>query len=430
MTSRILKSKLLPKVIAIGMVVLFFVLLEAGCLLVEKKSRLDNILAILDEDSQLFWKQRNHLDTDFFGGHVTTGGMGLRVFDGPETGGSADFRVLILGASPTFGWGVHDNETYAAELSRKLNRDFKDPIAVINGAGVGYSSYQGLTFLKKHIDVLKPDLITVSYVINDVDNYRFFQNNGIRDKKVKKRSPLAAGINNMLIRSAFCRFLGRTMANMKKGLNKKKAAAEPGAVDYSVYPGENRVSREDYRANLLEFQRMAAQRGIELVFIKMPVNLPLGPDILSESRGKEFFDAGKALYHKSDYPKAAAAFQQAVHYNPILSKAYYYLGQCALASDRPGCEAEAEEHFTMVKKSESFQCARDALKYNRVMEEVAAEKGVPLVDIVAAFKQYTEYLWVDPDSDTIHPNKLGHSIIGGRLYQTVGPMIPAEVGRK
>lgn len=71
-------------------------------------------------------------------------------------------------------------------------------------------------------------------------------------------------------------------------------------------------------------------------------------------------------------------------------------------------------------KSEAYRCGRDGLVYNEVMEQVAKELSVELVDVAAAFRNTTgEYLFLDPGHDPIHPNARGHEIMAEMLFETL-----------
>ena len=410
------KRKPLLKLIAIVLpVVIFFLLLEIVSSLVITENRLDKILALLEQDPQIFWKQKDNLDMDFFGGWVNTDDYGMRLNNGDEERRPGDYRVLVLGASPSFGWGVQNDETYSAILERELDKQFAPEICVVNGCGVGYSSFQGLQLLKRHIARIKPHLVTVSFVINDVDNYRFFRNNGEEDKAVKPLKGVTAAALNLMDRFAFYRGMKKMAAAFAS-----KAKQADNAVDYSVFPGENRVSIEDYRANLLEFIQVCRRHNARLIFIKMPVNLPEGPEIVSEAAGEASYELGKQAFLNDRYDDAEAALLEAVKHNPIHSKAYYYLGQCAA---KRGDAADANNYFQRVKQCESFNCSRDSKRYNAVMAEIAASNNIPLVDIVAAFQAETRYLFLDPNEDTIHPNKEGHAIIGRQLTKTAAAVM-------
>ncbi|MFH2203259.1 MAG: GDSL-type esterase/lipase family protein [Elusimicrobiota bacterium] len=362
---------------------------ELGLRCVVPATRLDNILALLRPDSELLWTQKPRLRADFFGTAVATDDLGLRLAAAPR--GSGRVRVLALGASPTFGWGVPADATYAALLRELLAAE------VVNGGIIGYSTHQGLGFLKRYWDRLRPDIVTIAYVINDVDSYRFFRSGGGPDKALRPAPGALTAARGAVSRLALYRLLRRLLRRGAK----------------TACPGEVRVSLEDYRANLKRLVELVRERGAEPVFVKMPVNLPRGKDPADPEFARGSLRAGRTLMDKGDCRAAAEAFRQALEADPHLGRAHYYLGECAR---RLGRSKDAAEHFRRVKEAESRRCARDAVRYNAAMEELGRELGVPLADAAAAFGRHPdEYLFVDRNSDTIHPNAAGHRVIADEL---------------
>ena len=78
------------------------------------------------------------------------------------------YRILMLGDSTTFGWGVPLKDTAAKILQRKLNTE--DPLEkfeVIN-AGVGnYDTVQEVTYYETQGRALHPNLVVLVFFIND-----------------------------------------------------------------------------------------------------------------------------------------------------------------------------------------------------------------------------------------------------------------------
>jgi len=77
------------------------------------------------------------------------------------------FRILLLGCSTTFGWGVEDHETLPARLEHHLRAAGYSSVEVINGGQPGYTSYQGRRFFKEVAAAYQPDLVMIGYVIQD-----------------------------------------------------------------------------------------------------------------------------------------------------------------------------------------------------------------------------------------------------------------------
>jgi lysophospholipase L1-like esterase len=80
------------------------------------------------------------------------------------------YRVMLLGDSTTFGWGVPFNETSAKILERSLNATHipgYDHVEVLN-AGVGnYDTVQEVTYYETRGRAFHPDLVVLVYFIND-----------------------------------------------------------------------------------------------------------------------------------------------------------------------------------------------------------------------------------------------------------------------
>lgn len=94
-----------------------------------------------------------------------TNAMGLR---GAEIGDEDAIRILTLGDSCTWGWGVADGESYPARLQELLDyRWGAGRYRVINAGVPGTTSYQGLRFLRARGLALRPAMVIAAYGFND-----------------------------------------------------------------------------------------------------------------------------------------------------------------------------------------------------------------------------------------------------------------------
>jgi hypothetical protein len=78
-------------------------------------------------------------------------------------------RVVILGDSTTFGWGVREEDTVAKILERDLNRQAAPgrSYEVLN-AGVGnYDSVQEYNHYLAYDRIFHPDIVVLEYYVND-----------------------------------------------------------------------------------------------------------------------------------------------------------------------------------------------------------------------------------------------------------------------
>jgi len=124
-----------------------------------KDPRMDGILFV----------HKPKLDVSIGSFDLQTNSLGLR---GPEvaTPKPADtFRVLMLGDSVTFGWGVDDEVTFARRLQTTWNKGMpKTRLEVVNTGLPKYDTNQAAAMLRKIGLALQPDLVVLTYVTNDL----------------------------------------------------------------------------------------------------------------------------------------------------------------------------------------------------------------------------------------------------------------------
>jgi len=139
-------------------------------------------VGIFEGDPLLLWRLRPGLrDTIWERTPVTTSAQGLR-YDrslGPRTEG--EFRILCAGDSVTFGFGVPqvflrqgeehhpDWLPYPARIEKALRA--ANPgraIEVAPFAVPGYSTHQGLAWMRRDLAGLHPDVVTLLFGWNDI----------------------------------------------------------------------------------------------------------------------------------------------------------------------------------------------------------------------------------------------------------------------
>jgi hypothetical protein len=82
-----------------------------------------------------------------------------------------ELRILLLGDSVAFGWGVEASLVFATRLEEILSEKLDRPVAVINTAVGSYNTVQQLAVLQRHGEPLAPDLVILLYVYNDVEEH-------------------------------------------------------------------------------------------------------------------------------------------------------------------------------------------------------------------------------------------------------------------
>ncbi|MEE9270717.1 MAG: SGNH/GDSL hydrolase family protein, partial [Candidatus Krumholzibacteria bacterium] len=121
------------------------------------------------KDEDLGWKLRPNTVDEWKGVTVRINGKGLR---GPELEyekPAGKTRILYLGDSVTFGFGLEDYaQSFPYAVEPKLQRAFGADVETINAGVGGYSPWQELVYLRKEGIRYDPDLVVVGFVLNDV----------------------------------------------------------------------------------------------------------------------------------------------------------------------------------------------------------------------------------------------------------------------
>jgi len=106
-----------------------------------------------------------HLGTN----RVSLNSLGHRGDEMPVRKPAGERRILILGDSVAFGWGVNQGEDFPARLETLLRDRNNVAWRVINGGVNGYNSEQEAIFFATEGIAYGPDIVILVYVSNDVD---------------------------------------------------------------------------------------------------------------------------------------------------------------------------------------------------------------------------------------------------------------------
>jgi hypothetical protein len=104
------------------------------------------------------------------GQDVAINSQGLRDYEYSLAKPPGVYRILLLGDSTTFGWGVPLTDTSAKILERELNAQHVPgyPRFEVINSGVGnYDTVQEVTYYKTQGRNFHPDLVVLGYFIND-----------------------------------------------------------------------------------------------------------------------------------------------------------------------------------------------------------------------------------------------------------------------
>ena len=109
--------------------------------------------------------QRGWIDDGF----VTTNSLGFRGSEVALPKPAGRLRIVAIGDSLTFGWGVNDNETFCSRLAGLISARFPgQDVDIVNLAVGGYDTRQEVGLLRRHVSRLQPDVVLVGFYSNDV----------------------------------------------------------------------------------------------------------------------------------------------------------------------------------------------------------------------------------------------------------------------
>ncbi|HYY41864.1 MAG TPA: SGNH/GDSL hydrolase family protein [Pyrinomonadaceae bacterium] len=222
-------------------------------------------VTIFAGDPLLFWRLQPNLDKavwDFT--VVSTNGQGLRHEGDIGRKQAGALRVVCLGDSVTFGYRVpvvfpQHPEAYAPDwlpypmlLERRLRA--ANPgrqIEVIALAVPGYTSYQGLLWLRRDIAALQPDVVTVCFGWNDIN---------------LRARPDSVAMPASWAHVFYRRLLGYSQALTHAALWLQRRKAERNAP---APPAANipRVPQAEFVNNMLEIAHLAGAHGATALII-------------------------------------------------------------------------------------------------------------------------------------------------------------------
>ncbi|MFA6292707.1 MAG: GDSL-type esterase/lipase family protein [Victivallales bacterium] len=116
---------------------------------------------------------------------VRTNSLGHR---GPEPdkailGDKDATRILLIGDSFTFGYGVENEDHFGTLLEQKL-RDKGRKCTVLNSGVAGWGSLQALNYARDHFEQFRPDIVIYTFCGNDADDdIRFTSDKSLTDRE-------------------------------------------------------------------------------------------------------------------------------------------------------------------------------------------------------------------------------------------------------
>ncbi|MBP6702764.1 MAG: SGNH/GDSL hydrolase family protein [Vicinamibacteria bacterium] len=120
--------------------------------------------------ARVVYELRPRLDVIFAGARLSTSDAGHRGADVVGQKPISTFRIVGIGDSYMFGQGVADDETYLARLSGPtVDLLSGRQVETVNLAVPGYNTVMEVETLRARAEALRPDLVLIEIVGNDLD---------------------------------------------------------------------------------------------------------------------------------------------------------------------------------------------------------------------------------------------------------------------
>ncbi len=236
-----------------------------------------NHSGIFEADPLLLWRLKPSLDKvvwDFT--VISTNSQHLRSEQSSQTLGpkqAGTIRIVCLGDSVTFGYRVpvvwpdkpteYDPEWLPFPMLLEKQLRAANPrrnIEVVTMAVPGYTSHQGLQWLRRDISRLKPDLLTVSFGWNDASF------SDVPDREAIRTNWSAVAGRWLIDHSQAFAHATRWL----RAREARKQQTEPNRQPQIKARPVARVSQQEYLDNMLAIVDLAHQRGTAVIVIAAP----------------------------------------------------------------------------------------------------------------------------------------------------------------
>lgn len=262
-------------VVSIGVVVLALLVLEGAARMSGAPSAgSDGTFAEAPEwnhpdqivkDPDLFWsyKPNQVISAGFFApGTYTINSLGFRGPEPQSTKPEGGKRVVCIGESTTFGWGVPDASAYPRHLEVQLNRLDPDHRnwEVINAGVTNYSTHQGVRLAQRWLPVWKPDIVLYNFSWADHQP----AGRGLSDAELRVPSHARLGMEEVLQKSMAVRWAMHVWSSLT-------------GANASVTPTDRRVWRvglTEFLANIEKLTRAAQDVGARPIYVTSPISWP------------------------------------------------------------------------------------------------------------------------------------------------------------
>ncbi len=402
------------KLIAIGAVVFFFLLIELA-------------VRIFVPDSQKNERLIDLGELTFFSKITIKGEPLVRItskygysdqqttFKPKKSPGT--YRIFCLGGSAAAGWPHPANERFSTYLDTCLKKIYPGKrIEIINCSAHGFASYRVREVFHQLIP-FEPDAVIVWSGNNEFLEDQRFKSSKIQVvvDTVAKKIRIVPLIKNALPK----RKLDGSQIQVAGSFWKK---AQQQSLELCIDPALALKVREVYKQSILDITTEAAQNKIKLLLFTVPVNLRDWQPNVSYCSLKnqdsiawaKSYNMGRNALNNNDYKATNAYFKDAVSKEPKHSMSHFLL---ARSFEMMNDTAVALQHYILAKDLD-YNPFRAITDFNQSLKKIARnDQNVTLFDAEKLFRKYGHrgIPGFDLFLDYVHPTRDGNLILASEL---------------
>jgi len=448
-------------IFAIILIIIPIVLLESSLRLLNFYFHIVNAPHLYVWNPYTYYALRPNWEGEVEGEWVKIGDHGLK--NGPfstkkERG---TYRILCIGDSVTFGWGMPTEASYPRTLERALRDHPGGRFEVINGGMPGFQSAQVAALLSSRFLDIEPDLLVVCLGRNDVhvlrgntmkaltrvftefgynhfdwrDGKLFIHPLGQMEREIGIKEPVLGSRRAMIPlfpvryveRSMIYKFMLHIMGKVMLFFqNRVMPSSETFLFKTSLWKGyyrnnpevmarmaEFKAKEEDishvtnaYEAHVKSILHMAKERDVKVILVSQPHRYHREFfDVMEDEDRETAHRAFEALKEK-DFKEAMKEVEGlALHQgsNPFVT---YLLGLCYIGAGR------REEGIQIMEGLERYEF----FSMQAMTARIATEYDIPFVDSVIEFQESKDDLYL---FDRTHPNGMGCKVISDAIVETM-----------
>jgi lysophospholipase L1-like esterase len=260
---------------------------------------------------------------------VRLNSFGLRTPEVAVPKPAGTVRILLLGDSFTFGYGVKDGDAFGRRLEERLHGRYgAAPVEVVSAGVLSYCPLLEYLQYRHHLHVLEPDLVVLNFDMSDVQDHMAYSRDVvvgadgvplfITEPSLRKQAPSA------MPRLLMFEWLGRRIQGAR-GRVESTLEGVPFVRDQDRYlwtldnGPEWDAEAKNAMAPILDLSRLLEHDGIPLLLATYPQPWQVSADATTIPPIRDQYGVGRHTVHLNDRPFKKLANFASEHHIPFVN---------------------------------------------------------------------------------------------------------------